>query len=119
VLGVLFIATEALQLPSERAVTMSFLTLGFAQLRHVFNMADRAAPLLRNRVTTNRWVWRALGLCAILLVAAVHLPGLSHALQTVPPTGGERGLVLGMSLAAPLLGRLAASMLPRRAVAGP
>lgn len=40
----------------ERAVTISFLTLAFAQLWHVFNMRDRDSHPLFNDITGNFYV---------------------------------------------------------------
>jgi len=83
---------------AEEVVTMSFLTLAFAQLWHVFNMRDLSSDLVRNEVTGNRFVWGALGLSALLLIGTIYLPGVSLALSTAP-LGLESWLVvLGMSL---------------------
>ncbi|MDY6954510.1 MAG: cation transporting ATPase C-terminal domain-containing protein, partial [Thermodesulfobacteriota bacterium] len=45
-----------------------------------------------NEITGNRFVWGALGLCTILLLATVFLPGLSHVLKTANP--GTAGWLL-------------------------
>ncbi|WP_254767694.1 cation-translocating P-type ATPase [Salinilacihabitans rarus] len=83
---------------TEEAVTVSFLTLAFAQLWHVFDMREISADALRNEVTENRYVWGALALSALLLAGAVYLPGVSLALRTAP-IGPEGWLVVfGMSL---------------------
>jgi len=85
-------------LETEEAVTVSFLTLAFAQLWHVFNMREITSGLFRNEVTENLYVWGALGLSALILVGAVYLPGISLALRTTP-IGYEGWLVVvGMSL---------------------
>lgn len=84
--------------PNYKVVTVSFLTLAFAQLWHVFNMRAMGSDFLRNEVTMNRYIWGALGLCSLLLILATYLPGLSSVLGTVNP--GVRGwiLIIGMSL---------------------
>ncbi|MFW6448649.1 MAG: cation transporting ATPase C-terminal domain-containing protein, partial [Halobacteriota archaeon] len=83
---------------SDEAVTVSFLTLAFAQLWHVFNVRDITSGLIRNEVTENAYVWGALGLSTLLLLGAVYVPGVSLALGTAP-IGLEGWLVvLGMSL---------------------
>jgi Ca2+-transporting ATPase len=82
-----------------QAVTVSFLTLAYAQLWHVFAMRDAASSLLRNDVVRNPWVWGALALCVTLLLAATHLPGLADVLA-LQPIGLPGWLwVLGFSLA--------------------
>ena len=98
VLGALFIALFALKMGERQAVSISFLTLAFSQLWHVFNMSDPDSRLFRNDVTKNPYIWGALVLCTLLLVAAVYLPGLSTVLKVTDP--GWKGwlVVAGMSL---------------------
>jgi Ca2+-transporting ATPase len=69
----------------DRAVTVAFLTLAFAQVLHVFNVRDRGSRLLRNEVVRNPWVWGAVVLCVVLLLAAVYIPVLSRVLGLPPP----------------------------------
>jgi Ca2+-transporting ATPase len=83
---------------TDEAVTISFLTLAFAQLWHVFNVRDITSGLVRNEVTENLYVWGALGLSSVILVGAVYLPGISLALSTVPIGFEGWILVFGMSL---------------------
>ncbi len=106
VLTALFLALGPLGFDTPRAVTVSFLTLAFAQLGHVFNVRDRGSRFLQNDVIRNRWVWGALALCTGLLVLAVYLPGVSTALGTVDP--GARGwwVVAGMSSLPLILGQI-------------
>ncbi|WP_318571018.1 HAD-IC family P-type ATPase [Salinigranum marinum] len=83
---------------ADEVVTMSFLTLAFAQLWHVFNMRELTSGIVRNEVTENAYVWGALGLSALLVIGTVYLPGVSLALSTAP-LGLESWLVVfGMSL---------------------
>ncbi|MFO7897679.1 MAG: cation-transporting P-type ATPase [Planctomycetota bacterium] len=97
-LAALLLALNRLGLEPDRAVTVSFLTLGFGRLWHVFNMRERGSPLFRNDVVRNPYVWAALGLCTCLLLAAVYAPGLSTALKTRPPGADGWALALGLSL---------------------
>jgi Ca2+-transporting ATPase len=85
VLGALALALMWLKMDEKRAVTISFLTLAFAQLWHVFNMRDSRSGFIRNEITRNPFVWGALALCAGLLVGTVYLPGLSHVLKVTDP----------------------------------
>jgi len=99
------IALTSMGMDTGRAVTLSFLTLAFARLWHVFNMRDGGSPLLNNDITRNPFVWGSLGLCASLLVAAVYLPGISTALSMVPPGIDGWGVIFGMSLIPLLIGQ--------------
>ncbi|UCE87499.1 MAG: cation-transporting P-type ATPase, partial [Deltaproteobacteria bacterium] len=97
VLATLYVAVEVLALPRRAAVTLSFLTLAFAQLWHVFNMRTAGSPLVRNDVTRNPWVWGALALCVGLLLLAVYAPGLSALLRLERPGATGWAVVLGLS----------------------
>jgi len=98
VLGALAIATIRLGMPEEQAVTVSFLTLAFAQLWHVFNMRDHDTGFINNDVVQNPWVWGALGLCSGLLLLAVYVPGFASLLKVQNPGLNGWMLILGMSL---------------------
>jgi Ca2+-transporting ATPase len=97
VIGSLLIALKWLQMEEQRAVTVSFLTLAFVQLWHVFNMREKGSAFLRNDITRNSFVWSALGLCIVLLLAAVYLPGFADVLHVVHPEKEGWMLVLVMS----------------------
>ena len=97
-------------LPPGAALTVSFLTLAFAQLWHVFNMRARGAARFANDVTANPFVWGALGVCAALIIAAVHLAPLAAVLRLAPPGAGGWALAVGASLVPVTVGLA----LPRR-----
>lgn len=106
VLAALAIALATLGFGEARAVTVSFLTLGFAKLWFVLNLRGSNAGLIDNDVVRNPWIWAALALCAPLLVAAVYWPPLAGVLGTRPP-GPEGWLViLGISVVPALLGTI-------------
>ena len=89
----------------ERAtVTVTFLTLTFAQLWHVFNMRHQTSGLFRNEITRNPWIWAALALCAGTAVTAVYVPSLSFMLHLAAPNIKMWGIVLIMSLMPLFLG---------------
>lgn len=90
-------ALARLGMDESEAVTVSFLTLAFAQLWHVFNMRSRGASLWRNDVVTNPWIWGALLLCTVLLLAAVYVPALADILSVRPPSRAGWALILGLS----------------------
>jgi Ca2+-transporting ATPase len=111
VLGAMCLAMEVLEVETQRAVTVSFLTLALAQLWHVYNLRDEPRSWLRNEVTNNPWIWGAIVICVVLVLLAVYVPTLAGLLQLGPPTASEWLLVLSMSivpvLAGPPLRRLA------------
>jgi len=80
------------------ATTVSFLTLGFAQLWHVFNMRGRATGLWRNDVVQNPWVWGALALCTALLAVFSLVPPLAAVLGAADLGARQWGIVIGSSL---------------------
>jgi Ca2+-transporting ATPase len=106
VLVALNLALRAFGLDPQHAVTISFLTLAFSQLWHVFNMRERGSRLLVNEVTRNPWVWGALALCFGLLLAAVYFPGLADVLGVIRPTGKEWAVIQGLSLVPTAVGQL-------------
>jgi Ca2+-transporting ATPase len=77
---------EYLLLTADKAVTLSFLTLAFAQLWHVFNMRSSDSKFWDNTITTNGYIWGALLLCTGLLFMAVYVPIFSDVLKVTPPT---------------------------------
>ena len=100
--GALAAARLWLDLDSESAVTVTFLTLAFAQLWHAFNMRHPRSGLLRNEVTRNPWLWGALLLCTVLLAAPLYLTPIASVMHLVPPTPIMWAIILGSS-AAPLV----------------
>jgi Ca2+-transporting ATPase len=87
---------------TEQAVTISFLTFALGRLWHVFNMREPGSDLLRNTVTTNPWVWGALGVGIALLAAALHVPLLADVLETVDP-GATGWLLIAIGSLVPLV----------------
>ncbi|MBN2317383.1 MAG: HAD-IC family P-type ATPase [Sedimentisphaerales bacterium] len=94
-----------LDLSGTGAVTISFLTLAFAQLWHIFNMREKGSRIWANEVTRNAYVWGALSLCTVLLGMAVYVPFFSRVLKVTPP--GVKGwlLVFSMSLIPLIVGQ--------------
>jgi len=117
VLAVFWLAFQ-LGMDAEEAVTISFLTFGFARLWHVFNMRDADAPFLRNEVTMNRYVWLAIAIGVVLLLAAAYLPGLSPVLGTVAPSLEGWVLIAGGSLIPLVIGQIAKMKWIRSALPG-
>jgi Ca2+-transporting ATPase len=114
-LGAFAIALQVWQLNSTQAVTVSFMTLAFGRLWHVFNMRSPGSHVLRNEVTTNPYVWGALVLCTGLLLGAVYIPGLSDALGTTGLSWRAWGLVFGASLLPLIIGQIGKVIFERKA----
>ncbi len=116
VLSAFWIARIPLGLSTERAVTVSFLCLSFARLWHVFNMRNPRSGAVVNEITRNAFVWSALALCTVLLLAAIYLPGLSGVLKLATPSSIEWSLIMGFCLVPLVVGQTALGLLSRRAI---
>lgn len=69
-------AKEVLHSDDRTCNNVAFITLTFAQLFHVFNMASRGAPFLHNEITRNKWIWIAILICSCLMLMVFVLPEL-------------------------------------------
>lgn len=107
VLGALVLAQRVLGVNERTAVTISFLTVAFSRLWHIFNMRSARGELLRNEVTRNPFVWGALALCTGLLLLAVYWTPFANLLKLSDP--GLQGWLLigGMSLVPLAIGQIA------------
>ncbi len=110
VLGGLLYARFVLELPDDQVVTMSFLAFGFARTWHTFNMRRPGSRLVRNEVTTNPYVWVAVGIgIGLMLLAALFGP-LAGLLQVVAPTQQEWAVILVASLVPLVVGQILRSL---------
>src|SRR6516225_5149420 len=98
-----------LDLDAREAVTLTFLTLAFAQLWQVFNMRDLRSGIACNEVTRNPWVWASLLLCTGLLAVPPYLAPIADVLHLASVTPPMWAVILGLS-AAPLLATQAATL---------
>jgi P-type Ca2+ transporter type 2C len=106
VLGALMVAVHLLQFPVAQAVTISFLTLAFAKLWFVLNLREPDSGILRNDVVGNPWMWAALSVCTLLLIAAVYALGLSSVLETERPGFSGWTTILALSALPALTGQI-------------
>ena len=106
VLAALLLAEHWLGLDRRSAVTVSFLTLAFGKLWFALALRNPRSGLIRNEITRNGWIWAALALCVVLLVAAVFLPVLSTVLQTANPGPTGWALLLALSTAPLIAGQV-------------
>jgi Ca2+-transporting ATPase len=67
---------------------LAFFTLIFAQLAHVFSLPDGKRSFFRNEITTNPYIWGAIGLCAVLTISTPFFPYVNEVLE-VNKTGWE------------------------------
>ena len=98
VLAAFALALLTLELPTAEAVTIGFLTFGFARLWHTFNMRSADSPLIVNEITRNGYVWIAVLVGIVLLLAATYVPFLAQVLGVSPPGLDGWLLCLGFSL---------------------
>lgn len=106
VLGALYLALWEPMFNKTEAVTISFLTLAFAQLWHVFNMRTEGSRIFNNTITRNPFIWGAIVLCIILILSALYIPVVANVLSVIPPNFYGWIIVLGMSLVPLVVGQL-------------
>jgi Ca2+-transporting ATPase len=81
---------------------LAFLSLGFAQLFHVFNAWVENGSVFKQGIFSNRNVWWAIALTTALMCLAVYLLGLQMILKTTPPSLAE-WLVIGLAASVPVI----------------
>ncbi len=91
---------------AAQATTVSFLTLAFCQLWHVFNMRSPGSRLLDNDVARSLWVWGALLLCTVLVILAVFLPPLARVLDVATLSTSQWSIAIAASLLPMVLGQV-------------
>jgi P-type Ca2+ transporter type 2C len=78
------------------ARTMAVTTLVFAQLFNAFNArSDRVSAF--HHLFSNPLLWAAIALSTILQVAVVHVPFLNRAFDTMPLTGRDWMICIGLA----------------------
>ena len=88
-----------LKLDGPSVITVTFLTLAFAELWHVFNMRLARSDFWENEVSRNPWAWGSVILCAAMLMVAIYVPPLAQVLGLVRPDLSMWTIILGMSMA--------------------
>jgi Ca2+-transporting ATPase len=83
VIGVCYFAQVHLRLEPDKVNNLGFYTLVLTQLLNVFNTPLRNRSFFRNKVVSNPWVWAALVVCILIMVAAYFLPFSKQALSLV------------------------------------
>jgi Ca2+-transporting ATPase len=67
--------------PEGHGVTMSFMTLAFAQIFHLGNARSSSHVLSRNRVFANRYAFGAVAVAIVLQIATLQVPWLAAILR--------------------------------------
>jgi Ca2+-transporting ATPase len=96
------IAFNMIGFDKERSTTISFLILALAQLWHVFDMRTNGTGILSNAVTKNRFVWLALTLSFVIILAALYIPFLAEILSLSNP-GLTGWIIVVIASFAPML----------------
>ncbi len=81
VLGIVAYTHFVLDMSAELINNMAFYTLALAQLLNVFNMPKRRSSFFRNEVTKNPWVWGAIVLSFLIIIAAYLTKPVAEALS--------------------------------------
>ena len=89
VIGITLYAWHIKDYSPQVVNNMGFYTLIFAQLLNVFNIPKSNVSFFKNEVTTNGWVWAALGFSLFILVLAYQIPVVANVLALVPLNGEQ------------------------------
>ena len=84
VLGVFWYGTHRLGLSQQEGNTVTFYALSLAQLLHVFNLYSGKRRLFFNEITRNKFIWIAIVLCILILIATYYIPFLRQILALQP-----------------------------------
>ncbi len=106
VLFSLFFASKVLEIKPENITTISFFTLAFAQLWHVFNIIDDDSGFFDNQIVKNPWVWISLIFCSVLMITLIYIPAVSDVLKLVNPGVNGWLTIIGFSLLPLLFGQI-------------
>jgi Ca2+-transporting ATPase len=82
----------------ERARTVAFMTLAFAQAIHLANARSGTFTTDPRRIGTNRWALAALGLVILLQLLALYVPLIATVLGIAPMPAADWAIVLPFSL---------------------
>ncbi len=80
VIAAVLYCKEFLLVNNKTANNVAFVTLAFAQLFHVFNMASAQSKLVVNEITKNKFVWFAILICVAQVILVFAVPQLRRVL---------------------------------------
>jgi Ca2+-transporting ATPase len=81
----------------SRAMTMAFMALSLSQLIHAFSSRSGRDSAFSWRLFTNRWLWGAVGACALIQAATVLCAPLASLLRTTPLDPADWAMVAATS----------------------
>ncbi|CAG4988406.1 Calcium-transporting ATPase 1 [Dyadobacter sp. CECT 9275] len=84
VLGIFWYGTHRLGLSQQEGNTVTFYALSLAQLLHVFNLYSGKKRFFFNEITKNKFIWLAILLCIVILIATYYVPFLRQILALRP-----------------------------------
>jgi len=90
---------------SDKAVTISFLTLSLAQIFHLGNARSSTPVMSWRAVVRNRYALGAVALTIVLQALALHLPALAQILRTRPLTPREWIVAIGFAVVPAVVGQ--------------
>ncbi|NYI41663.1 cation-translocating P-type ATPase [Demequina lutea] len=99
----------------DTARTAAFTVLVLTQLMNAFSARSETVSVVKN-LATNRWLWGAVTLSALLQVAVVHVPLLNRAFSTAPLSVSQWATCVALSAVVPLVTELRKWGLRRRGV---
>ncbi|MEK9506298.1 cation-translocating P-type ATPase [Gaopeijia maritima] len=92
--------------PLDRAVTLAFATLAFAQLFHLGTARARTPVLRPARAFANRWALGAVALVVGLQGLAIYWPPLASMLGTVPLSAPDAATAVGLAMVPAAVGQV-------------
>lgn len=98
-----------LKLSTKEAMSICFLTLGTAQVFHVFNMRAKNSSFLKNEITLNPHIWGAVSLCLFLLYGTSTNPYFAKILNIEITNNKSWLLILSFSVLPMILIQLSKS----------
>lgn len=81
IIGAYFFASYYWGLSDAVCNNVAFFSLAFAQLWHVFDMREANEPIFKNQITQNKYVWWAVILCIVAIIASYFIPQTNSVLS--------------------------------------
>ncbi|MBD3232701.1 MAG: HAD-IC family P-type ATPase, partial [candidate division Zixibacteria bacterium] len=106
VLSAFLIALYWYEMDETHSVTISFLTLAFGQLVHVFNMRDQHSGVFKNEITRNGWIWAAIVLCIFMIFFVLLITPAANVLKLTAPNTDGWMLIIIFSLVPLIIGQI-------------
>ena len=103
----LFRYVQAAGVELKTARTIAFHAIIVVEWFNVLNFRTLRVPVLKTGLFSNRWMLLAIGVTFAVQLGALYIPLLQHALNTVPLSLRDWGLIAAVSLPIFLLGEAA------------